>query len=46
MPGGGHFGQTGSIAELYRHYGIDSRGIIQAAEALTPGKPIRTLRAV
>ena len=41
-----HFGQTGSIAELYRHYGIDARGIIQAAEALTPGKPIRNLRAV
>ncbi len=45
-PGVEHFGQTGSIAELYRHYGIDARGIIQAAEALTPGKPIRNLRAV
>ena len=39
-----HFGQTGSIAELYRHYGIDARGIITAAEALTPGRPIRNLR--
>ncbi len=36
-----HFGQTGSIAELYRHYGIDARGIISAAESVTPGKPIR-----
>ena len=36
-----HFGQTGSIAELYRHYGIDALGIVAAAEALTPGKPIR-----
>ncbi len=39
-----HFGQTGSIAELYRHYGIDGRGIAAAAEALTPGRPIRNLR--
>lgn len=41
-----HFGQTGSIAELHRHYGIDARGIVSAAEALTPGRPIRHLRAV
>jgi pyruvate dehydrogenase E1 component len=41
-----HFGQTGSIADLYRHYGIDARGIVSAAEALTPGKPIRNLRAI
>jgi pyruvate dehydrogenase E1 component len=39
-----HFGQTGAIAELYRHYGIDARGIMSAAEALTPGRPIRNLR--
>ncbi|SHO67064.1 pyruvate dehydrogenase E1 component [Pseudoxanthobacter soli DSM 19599] len=41
-----HFGQTGSIAELYRHNGIDARSIAASAEALTPGRPIRTLRAV
>ncbi|MBZ9740624.1 transketolase [Mesorhizobium sp. CO1-1-4] len=41
-----HFGQTGTIAELYRHFGIDARGIIAAAEALTPGRPIRNLRVV
>jgi pyruvate dehydrogenase E1 component len=41
-----HFGQTGCIAELYRHYGIDVSGIVAAAEALTPGRPIRNLRAV
>ena len=23
-----HFGQTGSIPELYRHYGIDAKGIV------------------
>jgi pyruvate dehydrogenase E1 component len=39
-----HFGQTGSIAELYRHYGIDVRGIISAVESLTPGRPIRAVR--
>ncbi|MFC3725741.1 transketolase [Neoaquamicrobium sediminum] len=41
-----HFGQTGSIAELYRHYGIDALGIVAAAEALTPGKPIRRFRTI
>jgi len=35
------FGQTGSLAELYRHYGIDSQAIIAAAQALTQGRPIR-----
>jgi len=41
-----HFGQTGSIAELYRHYGIDAPGIMRAAEAIAPGRPIRHLKAV
>ncbi|KAA0972183.1 transketolase [Aureimonas fodinaquatilis] len=41
-----HFGQTGRIADLYRHYGIDAAGIAAAAQAMTPGKPIRHLRAV
>ena len=40
-----HFGQTGSIPDLYRHYRIDSNSIIAAAQAITPGKPIRHLRA-
>jgi pyruvate dehydrogenase E1 component len=40
-----HFGQTGSIAELYRHYGIDSNAIIAAAQAIAPGRPIRYLGA-
>jgi pyruvate dehydrogenase E1 component len=39
-----HFGQSGSIAELYRHYGIDADGILAAAEAISAGKPIRYLR--
>jgi len=41
-----HFGQTGSIAELYRAYGIDADAIIAAAQAIAPGKPIRHLRAM
>ncbi|HKA74737.1 MAG TPA: transketolase [Xanthobacteraceae bacterium] len=41
-----HFGQTGSIAELYRHYGIDADAIVAAAQAIAPGKPIRYLRAM
>src|SRR4051794_12934800 len=36
-----HFGQTGSIDELYRHYGIDANAIIDAAENLTAGAPVR-----
>ena len=38
-----HFGQTGSIADLYRHYGIDAEGIMRAAQALTHGKQIHHL---
>jgi pyruvate dehydrogenase E1 component len=41
-----HFGQTGSIPDLYRHYGIDTAAIVAAAQALTPGRPIRHLRAL
>lgn len=40
-----HFGQTGSIADLYRHYGIDAEGIMRAAQTLTPGKQIRHLKS-
>jgi pyruvate dehydrogenase E1 component len=35
-----HFGQTGTIADLYRHYGIDANAIIDAAEGLI-GVPVR-----
>ena len=40
-----HFGQTGAIDELYRHYGIDTGAIIAAAQAIAPGRPIRYLGA-
>jgi len=35
-----HFGQTGSIGDLYRHHGIDANAIIDAAESLTVGAPV------
>ncbi|WP_377807679.1 transketolase [Azospirillum sp. A29] len=41
-----HFGQTGTVADLYRHYGIDAHGIVAAAEAASPGRPVRHLRAI
>jgi len=41
-----HFGQTGALADLYRHYGIDAQSIIAAAQAIAPGRPIRHLRAL
>jgi pyruvate dehydrogenase E1 component len=40
------FGQTGSLAELYRHHGIDADAICRAAQALVPGRHLRHLRAV
>ncbi|RWJ60809.1 MAG: transketolase [Mesorhizobium sp.] len=39
-----HFGQTGTIAHLYRHYGVDAQGIVLAAQTAAIGKPIRHLR--
>jgi pyruvate dehydrogenase E1 component len=35
------FGQTGTLADVYRHYGIDTQAIIAAAQHLTRGRPIR-----
>ena len=35
------FGQTGSAADLYQHYGINANGIVAAAQALMPGKPVK-----
>src|SRR4051794_34272742 len=36
-----HFGQTGTIDDLYRHHGIDANAIIDAAESVTVGAPVR-----
>ncbi len=41
-----HFGQTGSLTDLYRHYGIDTNAIVAAAQSIAPGKPIRHLKAL
>jgi pyruvate dehydrogenase E1 component len=41
-----HFGQTGTIADLYRHYGIDANSIVAAAQMIAPGRPVRHLRAL
>jgi len=41
-----HFGQTGSLADLYRHYGIDANAIVAAAQGIAPGRPIRYLQAL
>jgi len=35
-----HFGQSGSLSELYGHYGLDVNAILGAAEGLT-GRPVR-----
>ncbi len=41
-----HFGQTGSLADLHRHYGLDANTILHAAQAVAPGRPVRYLRAL
>jgi len=33
-----HFGQTGTIGDLYSHHGIDARAIAQKVQSLTHGK--------
>jgi len=35
-----HFGQSGSIPELYGHYGLDVNAILASAEGIT-GRPVR-----
>ena len=40
------FGQTGTLADLYRAAGIDAHAIASAAQAAAPGRPVRHLRAV
>jgi pyruvate dehydrogenase E1 component len=36
-----HFGQTGTVQDLYRHFGIDTETIVQTASELSIGRPIR-----
>ena len=35
-----HFGQTGTIADLYRHHGIDAAAIVEKVAGLTQGRRI------
>ncbi len=41
-----HFGQTGSVADLYRHFGIDADAIVATAHGLVEGRPLRNLGAI
>jgi pyruvate dehydrogenase E1 component len=36
-----HFGQTGTISDLYRHHRIDADAIIDAAQRAAPAHPVR-----
>ncbi|MCY4151812.1 MAG: transketolase [Aestuariivita sp.] len=36
-----HFGQTGTIHELYRHFGIDEASIVKKVAGLTVGQDLR-----
>jgi len=38
-----HFGQTGTIGELYRHFGIDTGSIVRAVSGLTAGRQLAAL---
>ena len=38
-----HFGQTGTIGDLYRHHGIDAAAIAEKINGLTYGKSVRML---
>ncbi|MCQ2006331.1 transketolase [Rhizobium sp. NRK18] len=40
-----HFGQTGTVADLYRHFGIDAQSIAEIATGLTSGRPLKGLSA-
>ncbi|MEM1300720.1 MAG: transketolase [Pseudomonadota bacterium] len=41
-----HFGQTGTVADLYHHFGMDADAIAQAAERLSPGRRLTNAWAV
>lgn len=38
-----HFGQAGTVADLYRHFGIDRNSIIKVVGGLTAGRPLRSV---
>ena len=38
-----HFGQTGTVADLYRHFGIDRNSILKVVTGLKKGRPLRAV---
>lgn len=40
-----HFGQTGTISELYRHHGLDAEAIVRKVNRLTAGRAVSGQRA-
>ncbi|MER9106630.1 transketolase [Mesorhizobium sp. M0848] len=40
------FGQTGTIADLYRHHGLDTNAIVHAAQAVSAGPAVRYRKAL
>ncbi len=40
-----HFGQTGTVQDLYRHYGIDRDSILAMIQTLSPGRPLAAVGA-
>jgi pyruvate dehydrogenase E1 component len=40
-----HFGQTGTIGDLYAHFGIDAASIVEKVNGLTDGRRIPHVRA-
>jgi pyruvate dehydrogenase E1 component len=41
-----HFGQTGTVADLYRHVGIDRKSILRVIAGLAPGRPHRAVGGI
>ena len=41
-----HFGQTGTLEDIYAHFGIDADTIVKVAEGLSPGRPVRHFKAL
>jgi pyruvate dehydrogenase E1 component len=41
-----HFGETGTIQDLYHHHGIDANAILHATQAAIIGKPMRYAKAL
>ena len=38
-----HFGQSGTVNDLYRHFGIDRNSILRVIAGLAPGRPLRAV---